>query len=169
MTSVPPSRNNGGGHVNHSMFWQIMKPKGGGDPTGPIADAIKKAFAYFKSFQEKFNAAGVAQFGSGWAWLVGDSKGEVKNHLNAQPGQTRSPKASFQSSANDVWEARLLPQIQQPPPRIPASLWGVVNWTKSTNATNPARSNQCASNTTALAASPLRLRKRSRKKSFRGL
>src|SRR5712672_813692 len=71
-------RNNGGGHVNHTMFWQIMKPKGGGDPTGLIADAIKKAFGDFKSFQEKFNAAGVAQFGSGWAWLVGDSKGAVE-------------------------------------------------------------------------------------------
>ena len=58
-------RNNGGRHVNHTMFWQIMKPKGGGDPTGPIADAMKKAFGDFKTFQEKFNAAGAGQFGSG--------------------------------------------------------------------------------------------------------
>src|SRR6202789_2430255 len=56
-------RNNAGGHVNHTMFWQIMKPKGGGDPTGPIGDAIKKVFGDFKTFQEKFNAAGVGQFG----------------------------------------------------------------------------------------------------------
>ncbi len=59
-------RNNGGGHVNHTMFWNIMKPHGGGDPTGPIADVIKKTFGDFKTFQEKFNAAGVGQFGSGW-------------------------------------------------------------------------------------------------------
>src|SRR5271169_4977904 len=71
-------QNNGGGHVNHTMFWQIMKPKGGGDPTGPIAEVIKKTFGDFKTFQEKFNAAGVGQFGSGWVWLAADSKGEVK-------------------------------------------------------------------------------------------
>src|SRR5512143_2313558 len=71
-------RNNAGGHVNHTMFWQIMKPKGGGDPNGAIADLIKKTFGDFKNFQEKFNAAGAAQFGSGWVWLAGDSKGEAK-------------------------------------------------------------------------------------------
>ncbi len=66
-------RNNGGGHVNHTMFWKIMKPKGGGDPSGPIADAITKTFGSFKDFQTKFNDAGVKQFGSGWVWLA--SKG----------------------------------------------------------------------------------------------
>src|ERR1700736_5145223 len=71
-------RNNGGGHVNHSMYWKIMKPKGGGDPSGPIADVIQKTFGDFKTFQEKFNAAGVGQFGSGWVWLAGDAKGEGK-------------------------------------------------------------------------------------------
>ena len=69
-------RNNGGGHVNHSMFWETMKPNGGGDPTGPIADVIKKTFGDFKTFQEKFNAAGVGQFGSaaigGWVETVSD-------------------------------------------------------------------------------------------------
>ena len=64
-------RNNGGGHVNHTMFWKIMKPKGGGDPSGPIADAIHKAFGSFKDFQAKFNDAGAKQFGSGWVWLAG--------------------------------------------------------------------------------------------------
>ncbi len=64
-------RNNGGGHVNHSMFWKIMKPKGGGDPNGPIAQAITKTFGNFKDFQTKFNDAGVKQFGSGWVWLAG--------------------------------------------------------------------------------------------------
>ena len=71
-------RNNGGGHVNHSMFWKIMKPKGGGDPSGPIAEAIQKSFGSFKDFQTKFNDAGVKQFGSGWAWLAGKKSGEVQ-------------------------------------------------------------------------------------------
>ena len=77
-------RNNGGGHVNHTMFWQIMKPKGGGDPTGKIAEAIKKSFGDFKSFQEKFNDAGVKQFGSGWVWLAGKPSGEVQ--ILSNPG-----------------------------------------------------------------------------------
>src|SRR5690349_20369620 len=64
-------RNNGGGHANHSMFWKIMRPKGGGDPTWPIADVIKQSFGNFKDFQIKFNDAGTKQFGSGWVWLVG--------------------------------------------------------------------------------------------------
>src|SRR3974390_73965 len=82
LNSVPEDirtavRNNGGGHVNHTMFWQIMKPKGGGDPTGPIADPITKAFGSFKDFQPKFNDAGTKQFGSGWVWLVSNSGGQL--------------------------------------------------------------------------------------------
>ena len=91
-------RNNGGGHVNHTMFWNIMKPHGGGDPTGPIGDVIKKTFGDFKTFQEKFNAAGVGQFGSGWVWLAGDAKGEVK--IMSTPNQdSPSRKAFIPSSA----------------------------------------------------------------------
>ena len=78
-------RNNGGGHVNHSMFWKIMKPKGGGDPNGPIADAITKTFGNFKDFQTKFNDAGVKQFGSGWVWLA--SKGGDDLHIMSTPNQ----------------------------------------------------------------------------------
>src|SRR5215510_7539666 len=83
LSSVPEDirgavRNNGGGHVNHTMFWTIMKPKGGGDPTGPIAEAIKKSFGSFQDFQTKFNDAGVKQFGSGWAWLAGKPGGELQ-------------------------------------------------------------------------------------------
>src|SRR5205085_12525515 len=65
-------RNNGGGHWNHSMFWQIMAPKAGGEPTGALADAIKSAFGDFATFKTQFKAAGVGRFGSGWAWLVND-------------------------------------------------------------------------------------------------
>src|SRR2546429_1533785 len=71
-------RNNGGGHVNHSMFWKIMKPKGGGEPSGEIADVIKKTFGRFKDFQTKFNDAGTKQFGSGWVWLAAKPSGEVQ-------------------------------------------------------------------------------------------
>jgi len=70
--------NNGGGHVNHSMFWKIMKPKGGGDPTGAIAGVIQKTFGNFADFKTKFNDAGVKQFGSGWVWLAGKPGGEVQ-------------------------------------------------------------------------------------------
>src|SRR5437879_875358 len=72
-------RNNGGGHVNHTMFWQIMKPNGGGNPTGAIAEAIKSTFGSFEDFQKQFNDAGLKQFGSGWAWLVKNSAGDRKS------------------------------------------------------------------------------------------
>ncbi len=109
-------RNNGGGHVNHSMFWKIMKPKGGGDPTGPIAQAITKTFGTFKDFQAKFNDAGAKQFGSGWVWLAG-AKGEV--HIMTTPNQDNPiTQGHFPIFGNDVLGARLLPEIQQPPSRI---------------------------------------------------
>ena len=91
-------RNNGGGHVNHTMFWQIMGPKKGGNPTGAIADAINKTFGSFDAFKEKFEAAGVNQFGSGWAWLVRRSPANSK--LPQRPTRTtRFPTANFQSWA----------------------------------------------------------------------
>src|SRR6202789_483744 len=72
-----PVRNNAGGHVNHTMFWQIMKPKGGGDPTGKIADQIKKDFGSFEDFKKQFNETTAKQFGSGWGWLIYDG-GKLK-------------------------------------------------------------------------------------------
>src|SRR5207253_8722178 len=70
-------RNNGGGHINHSMFWTIMGPKAGGAPSGALADAIKSAFGGFDQFKEKVNAAGATRFGSGWAWLIKDTSGKL--------------------------------------------------------------------------------------------
>src|SRR6266487_6327594 len=70
-------RNNAGGHVNHTMFWQIMKPNGGGEPTGAIASAINETFGNFETFKQQFNDAGVKRFGSGWAWLVRTSDGKL--------------------------------------------------------------------------------------------
>src|SRR5688572_32133666 len=70
-----PVRNNGGGHYNHSLFWTLMKPNGGGEPKGPLAEAINTVFGSFDDFKTKFNAAGAGRFGSGWAWLIKNSGG----------------------------------------------------------------------------------------------
>ena len=84
-------RNNGGGHVNHSMFWQIMKPNGGGEPTGALAQAISQTFGSFDQFKAAFNDAGTKRFGSGWAWLVLDSSGKLQVISTAnQVGRTQS-------------------------------------------------------------------------------
>jgi len=97
-------RNNGGGHVNHTMFWQIMGQKKGGNPTGAVADAINKTFGSFDAFKEKFEAAGVNQFGSGWAWL-GLKRNPVSLRSLLLPTRTIPfPTANFLSLANDVWE-----------------------------------------------------------------
>ena len=103
-------RNNGGGHVNHSMFWKIMKPKGGGDPSGPIAEAIQKSFGSFKDFQTKFNDAGVKQFGSGWAWLAGKKSGEVQILSTANQDNPIS-QGLFPIFGNDVWEHALRDRV----------------------------------------------------------
>ena len=120
-------RNNGGGHVNHSMFWQIMKPKGGGDPTGKIADAIKKSFGDFKAFQEKFNDAGVKQFGSGWVWLAGKPTGEVQ--ILSTPNQD-SPLSQglYPIFGNDVWEHAYYLKYNNRRPEYLQAWWNVVNW-----------------------------------------
>ncbi len=110
-------RNNGGGHVNHSMFWKIMKPQGGGDPTGPIAQAISKAFGSFKDFQTKFNDAGVKQFGSGWAWLAAKPNGDLQVLSTAEPGQPHFARPVPHHGQRCVG-ARLLLEVQQPPSRI---------------------------------------------------
>src|SRR5215470_1966270 len=120
-------RNNGGGHVNHTMFWKIMKPKGGGDPTGAIGDLIKKTFGDFKTFQEKFNAAGVGQFGSGCVWLAGDSKGEAK--VMSTPS-TDSPIAQglYPIFGNDVSEQAYYLKYNNRRPEYLQAWWNVVNW-----------------------------------------
>jgi Fe-Mn family superoxide dismutase len=120
-------RNNGGGHVNHTMFWNIMKPHGGGDPTGPIAEVIKKTFGDFKTFQEKFNAAGAAQFGSGWVWLAGDSKGEVK--ILSTPNQDNPISQGLHPIfGNDVWEHAYYLKYNNRRPEYLQAWWQVVNW-----------------------------------------
>ena len=120
-------RNNGGGHVNHTMFWKIMKPKGGGDPTGPIAQVISKSFGNFKDFQAKFNDAGVKQFGSGWVWLAGKQGGEVQ--IISTPNQD-SPisQGLFPIFGNDVWEHAYYLKYNNRRPEYLAAWWNVINW-----------------------------------------
>jgi Fe-Mn family superoxide dismutase len=132
LTAVPEDirtavRNNGGGHVNHTMFWQIMKPKGGGDPTGPIADAITKAFGSFKDLQAKFNDAGAKQFGSGWAWLVGNAKGELQVLSTANQDNPMS-QGLYPILSNDVWEHAYYLKYNNRRPEYLQAWWNVVNW-----------------------------------------
>jgi Fe-Mn family superoxide dismutase len=120
-------RNNGGGHLNHTMFWKIMKPRGGGEPGGDIADVIKKTFGSFKDFQTKFNEAGVKQFGSGWAWLVGKPGGEVQIISTANQDSPVS-QGLFPILGNDVWEHAYYLKYNNRRPEYLAAWWGVVNW-----------------------------------------
>jgi Fe-Mn family superoxide dismutase len=120
-------RNNGGGHINHSMFWQIMGPKAGGAPSGRLAEAIKSAFNSFDSFKEKFNAAGMGRFGSGWAWLLKDKAGKVE--IISTPNQD-SPVMEGRSVVMgvDVWEHAYYLKYQNRRNEYLAAWWNVVNW-----------------------------------------
>jgi len=119
-------RNNGGGHVNHTMFWEIMGGKGG-NPTGAIADAINKTFGSFDAFKEKFEAAGVNQFGSGWAWLVRAKSSEFK--IVSTPNQDNPmTTGDFPVLGNDVWEHAYYLKYQNRRPDYLKAWWNVVNW-----------------------------------------
>ena len=120
-------RNNGGGHVNHSMFWKIMAPNAGGDPTGAIADAIKSTFGDFNAFKEKFNDAGVKQFGSGWAWLVRDNGGKLQ--IVSSPNQDNPMSQGFYPiMGSDVWEHAYYLKYQNRRADYLKEWWNVVNW-----------------------------------------
>jgi Fe-Mn family superoxide dismutase len=120
-------RNNGGGHVNHTMFWEIMSPDGGGQPTGAISEAISKTFGSFGAFQEQFNEAGAKQFGSGWAWLVLDSNKQLK--VMSLPNQD-SPLMAGMSPimGNDVWEHAYYLTYRNKRDEYLKNWWNVVNW-----------------------------------------
>ena len=121
-----PFRNNGGGHANHSLFWESMSPDGGGEPSGELADAINEAFGSFDDFKSQFEANGVGQFGSGWTWLVLDG-GELK--LTKTPNQD-SPILEGQTPllGNDVWEHAYYLKYQNKRPDYLDAFWNVVNW-----------------------------------------
>jgi superoxide dismutase, Fe-Mn family len=119
-------RNNGGGHWNHSMFWQIMGPNKGGEPTGKLADAIKTAFGDFAKFKEQFAAAGVGRFGSGWAWLITDGG---KLSITSSPNQDNPLMDGKQAILGlDVWEHAYYLKYQNLRPKYIEAWWNVVDW-----------------------------------------
>lgn len=122
-------RNNGGGHANHSMFWQIMAAKAGGAPSGKIADAIKSAFGGFDAFKEKFNAAAASRFGSGWAWLVKNSSGGLEVISTANQDNPVM-EGKFPVMGLDVWEHAYYLKYQNRRPEYVTAWWNVVNWTE---------------------------------------
>ncbi|UYN91795.1 MAG: superoxide dismutase [Anaerolineales bacterium] len=119
-------RNNGGGHFNHSMFWEVMSPNGGGEPGGALGEAINKAFGDFATFKEKFAAAAAGQFGSGWAWLVKEGDGVA---IVATPNQD-NPISNGKTAilGVDVWEHAYYLNYQNRRPDYVAAWWNVVNW-----------------------------------------
>ena len=131
LASVPDDirtviRNNGGGHANHSLFWTILAPKAGGEPTGDLAAAITSAFGSFATFKEKFAAAAAGRFGSGWAWLSFD-KGKVAVESTANQDsplmEGRTPLLGL-----DVWEHAYYLNYQNRRPDYISAFWNVVNW-----------------------------------------
>jgi Fe-Mn family superoxide dismutase len=121
-------RNNGGGHYNHSLFWEWMSPDGGGEPSGPLADAINAKFGSFAKFKEEFEAAGVARFGSGWVWLIKDGSGVA---IVSTPNQdSPASEGKVVLLGNDVWEHAYYLKYQNRRPEYLAAWWNVVNWPK---------------------------------------
>ncbi len=120
-------RNNGGGHVNHSMFWKLMKPGGGGAPDGAVADAIKKAFGDFETFKKQFNDAGVKQFGSGWVWLVRGADRALKIVSTSNQDNPIS-KGQHVVLGNDVWEHAYYLKHQNRRADYLSVWWNVVDW-----------------------------------------
>ena len=131
LNSVPEDirmavRNNGGGHMNHSMFWQIMGPKKGGEPSGQLANAIKQAFGDFAGFKNQFKTAAVGRFGSGWAWLINDGgKLSIMSSANQDNPISEGKNAIL---GVDVWEHAYYLKYQNRRPDYVDAWWNVVNW-----------------------------------------
>jgi Fe-Mn family superoxide dismutase len=126
-------RNNGGGHANHSFFWKIMGPNAGGEPKGKLADDIKSTFGGFDQFKEKFSAAGVGRFGSGWAWLIKNSSGKLEIVSTANQDSPLMGKAIAGAEGTpilgcDVWEHAYYLNYQNRRPDYIKAWWNVVNW-----------------------------------------
>ncbi len=120
-------RNNAGGHVNHTMFWEIMKPKGGGQASGAVGEAIKKIFGGQDAFQERFNDAGLKQFGSGWAWLVRSREGKFEIISTANQDSPYM-QGAYPIMGNDVWEHAYYLKYQNRRGDYLKAWWNVVNW-----------------------------------------
>ena len=120
-------RNNAGGHWNHSMFWLIMSPKGGGDPSGNLGDAVAKSFGDVAKLKEQFNAAAATRFGSGWAWLVADGSGALK--IESTPNQDNpAMDGRYPILGLDVWEHAYYLKYQNRRADYISAWWNVVNW-----------------------------------------
>lgn len=132
-------RNNGGGHLNHTMFWEIMSPTGGGLPTGNIATEINKTFGSFENFQKQFNTAGGQRFGSGWVWLVRNPKGQLQ--ITSTPNQD-SPimDGLYPIMGNDVWEHAYYLRYQNRRAEYLSNWWNVVNWNEINKRAQASRS-----------------------------
>ncbi len=129
-TRTPAIRNNAGGHYNHSMFWKLLSPAGGGDPKGNIAELLTGAFGSFEAFKEKFNAAATSRFGSGWAWLV-VKKGNLE--IGSTPNQDNPlmDVSEFNGKpllALDVWEHAYYLKYQNKRADYINAFWNLVNW-----------------------------------------
>lgn len=131
-TISPAVRNNGGGHWNHSFFWEILGVNGGTPPTGELADAINSSFGSFDAFKEKFNTAATTRFGSGWAWLiVKDGKLEVTSSPNQDnPLMDVAEVKGIPVLGVDVWEHAYYLKYQNRRPEYLAAFWNVADWAK---------------------------------------
>ncbi len=120
-------RNNGGGHANHSMFWPIMSPDGGGEPEGKLADAINSSFGSFSDFKDQFSKAAAGRFGSGWAWLCVDRGGKLT--ITSTPNQDNPVSDGLRPVLGlDVWEHAYYLKYQNRRPEYISAWWSVVNW-----------------------------------------
>ena len=120
-------RNNGGGHANHTMFWEIMGPNGGGAPTGDLADAINSAFGSFDELKSKVNAAGAGRFGSGWAWLIVNGSGDLEVISTANQDSPLMD-GNYPLLGVDVWEHAYYLKYQNRRPEYIAAFYNVINW-----------------------------------------
>ena len=124
-------RNNGGGHYNHSLFWKVLSPDGGGQPSGDLASAIDSAFGSYDAFKEKFADAAGTRFGSGWAWLIVDDSGSLK--ITSTPNQDNPLMDVAETKGTpilglDVWEHAYYLNYQNKRPEYISAFWNVVNW-----------------------------------------
>ena len=126
-----PVRNNGGGHFNHSLYWSVMSPDGGGSPTGDLAKAIDEVFGSFDEFKKKFAEAGTTRFGSGWAWLSVGADGKIQ--VSSTPNQDNPLMDVAEVKGTpilgmDVWEHAYYLKYQNKRPDYIAAFWNVINW-----------------------------------------
>lgn len=129
----PAIRNNGGGFYNHSLFWTILSPEGGGKPSGALAEAIEASYGSFEAFKQEFEKAAATQFGSGWAWLIVDKENKVK--VTATPNQDNPLMDVAEEKGTpilglDVWEHAYYLNYQNKRPDYISAFWNIVNWTE---------------------------------------